>query len=82
MGPSATANPTSNYVTLGVGDEIFAVDVAIVREILAYRTVAHLRLGRANGDGRRWRPINVDTVLMPAPTADYRLSLAMNFFNN
>lgn len=42
MGPSATANATSNYVTLGVGDEIFAVDVAIVREILAYRTVAHL----------------------------------------
>ena len=42
MGPSATTNPTSNYVTLGVGDEIFAVDVAIVREILAYRTVAHL----------------------------------------
>lgn len=42
MGPSATANATSNFVTLGVGDEIFAVDVAIVREILAYRTVAHL----------------------------------------
>ena len=42
MGPSATANATSNYVTLGVGGEIFAVDVAIVREILAYRTVAHL----------------------------------------
>jgi chemotaxis signal transduction protein len=42
MGPSATVNATSNYVTLGVGDEIFAVDVAIVREILAYRTVAHL----------------------------------------
>ena len=42
MGPSATANATSNYVTLGIGGEIFAVDVAIVREILAYRTVAHL----------------------------------------
>ena len=42
MGPSVAANATSNYVTLGVGDEIFAVDVAIVREILAYRTVAHL----------------------------------------
>jgi purine-binding chemotaxis protein CheW len=42
MGPSGTANAASNYVTLGVGDEIFAVDVAIVREILAYRTVAHL----------------------------------------
>jgi purine-binding chemotaxis protein CheW len=42
MGPSVTANATSNYVTLGVGDEIFAVDVAIVREILAYRTVVHL----------------------------------------
>jgi purine-binding chemotaxis protein CheW len=42
MGPSATVNATSNYVTLGVGDEIFAVDVAFVREILAYRTVAHL----------------------------------------
>ena len=42
MGPSITANATSNYVTLGVGDEIFAVDVAIVREILAYRTVVHL----------------------------------------
>ena len=42
MGPSDTANATSNYVTLGIGDEIFAVDVAIVREILAYRTVAHL----------------------------------------
>jgi CheW-like domain len=42
MGPSVTANATSNYVTLGVGDEIFAVDVAIVREILAYRTIAHL----------------------------------------
>jgi purine-binding chemotaxis protein CheW len=42
MGPSVTANATSNYVTVGVGDEIFAVDVAIVREILAYRTVVHL----------------------------------------
>ena len=42
MGSSVTANATSNYVTLGVGDEIFAVDVANVREILAYRTVAHL----------------------------------------
>ena len=42
MGQSGTANATTNYVTLGVGDEIFAVDVAIVREILAYRTVAHL----------------------------------------
>ena len=42
MAPSVTANATSNYVTLGVGDEIFAVDVAIVREILAYRTVVHL----------------------------------------
>jgi purine-binding chemotaxis protein CheW len=42
MGPSATAKAPSNYVTLGVGDEIFAVDVAIVREILAYRTIAHL----------------------------------------
>ena len=42
MGPSATANAASSYVTLGIGDEIFAVDVAIVREILAYRTVAHL----------------------------------------
>jgi len=42
MGPSVTANATSNYVTVGVGDEIFAVDVAIVREILAYRIVAHL----------------------------------------
>src|ERR1700758_3955109 len=42
MGQSGTANATPNYVTLGVGDEIFAVDVAIVREILAYRTVAHL----------------------------------------
>ena len=42
MGPSVTTNATFSYVTLGVGDEIFAVDVAIVREILAYRTVAHL----------------------------------------
>jgi len=42
MGPSATANAACSYVTLGIGDEIFAVDVAIVREILAYRTVAHL----------------------------------------
>jgi purine-binding chemotaxis protein CheW len=42
MGPSGIANATSSYVTLGVGDEIFAVDVAIVREILAYRTVVHL----------------------------------------
>ena len=42
MGPSVAANATSNYVTLGVGDEIFAVDVANVREILAYRTVVHL----------------------------------------
>ena len=39
MGPSATANAASSYVTLGIGDEIFAVDVAVVREILAYRTV-------------------------------------------
>ena len=42
MGPSVTASATSNYVTVGVGDEIFAVDVANVREILAYRTVVHL----------------------------------------
>jgi len=42
MGPSVTTNATFSYVTLGVGDEIFAVDVAIVREILAYRTVVHL----------------------------------------
>src|SRR6516165_6640991 len=41
MDPPVTANATS-YVTLGVGDEIFAVDVAIVREILAYRAVVHL----------------------------------------
>jgi hypothetical protein len=26
----------------GLGDEVFAVDVAVVREILAYRTVVHL----------------------------------------
>ena len=42
MGPSVTASATSSYVTVGVNDEIFAVDVAIVREILAYRTIAHL----------------------------------------
>ena len=42
MGPSVTASATSNYVTVGVGDEIFGVDVANVREILAYRTVVHL----------------------------------------
>jgi purine-binding chemotaxis protein CheW len=42
MGPSVTASATSNYVAVGVGDEIFAVDVANVREILAYRTVFHL----------------------------------------
>lgn len=42
MAPSGIANATSSYVTLGVGDETFAVDVAIVREILAYRTVVHL----------------------------------------
>src|SRR5262249_41384576 len=32
----------SSYVTLGVGDEIFAVDVAVVREILAYCPVVPL----------------------------------------
>ena len=42
MGPSVTASATSNFVTVGVGDEIFGVDVANVREILAYRTVVHL----------------------------------------
>jgi purine-binding chemotaxis protein CheW len=42
MSPSGIANATSSYVTLGVGDEIFGVDVAIVREILAYRTAVHL----------------------------------------
>ena len=42
MAQSGIANATSSYVTLGVGDEVFAVDVAIVREILAYRPVVHL----------------------------------------
>jgi purine-binding chemotaxis protein CheW len=42
MSPSGIANATSSYVTLGVGDEVFGVDVAIVREILAYRTAVHL----------------------------------------
>ena len=42
MGPSVTDSATSNYVTVGLGDEIFGVDVANVREILAYRTVVHL----------------------------------------
>jgi len=33
---------SSSYVTLGVGDEVFAVDVRYVREILDYRQPARL----------------------------------------
>ena len=42
MSPPISPTTTSSYVTLGVGDETFAVDVGLVHEILDYRAVAHL----------------------------------------
>jgi purine-binding chemotaxis protein CheW len=39
--PSAPAS-VGSYVTLGVGGETFAIDVALVREILDWRPVSHL----------------------------------------
>ena len=42
MSPPTSPLSVSSYVTLGVGDETFAVDVGLVQEILDYRAVAHL----------------------------------------
>jgi hypothetical protein len=40
MGPSVAASATSNYVTVGVGDEIFGVDVANVQKPVTLEQVA------------------------------------------
>lgn len=42
MTNAATTDGPDSYVTLGVGDEVFAVDVKYVREILDFRQPAHL----------------------------------------
>ncbi|MGE5506797.1 MAG: chemotaxis protein CheW [Actinomycetota bacterium] len=39
---TAAAASASSYVTMGVGDEVFAVDVKYVSEILDHRPAAHL----------------------------------------
>ncbi|CAK0757590.1 purine-binding chemotaxis protein CheW [uncultured Gammaproteobacteria bacterium] len=42
MKPSAAESASRSYVTLGVGDDVFAVDVTYVREILDYRPISGL----------------------------------------
>jgi len=39
---SATASTARSYVTLGVGDDVFAVDVGYVREILDHQPISNL----------------------------------------
>ncbi len=42
MKPTAAESASRSYVTLGVGDDVFAVDVTYVREILDYRPITSL----------------------------------------
>ena len=42
MNTKLASTESSSFVTLGVGDEIFAIDVGAVQEILDYRPISHL----------------------------------------